>query len=60
MQTFKKDSVYTDTITFLTGYKFVEMKFLINDEFEFKKQDNRRVYFSEKDTTIYKAVFDAK
>ena len=56
----KKDSIYTASATFVTGYKFIEAKFLVNDEFELKEQDNRKVYFSDKDTTVYKAVFDVK
>jgi hypothetical protein len=31
---------------------------MVNDEFELKGKDNRRINFSEKDTTYYKAVFD--
>jgi len=41
-----------------TGYKFTEVKFTVNDEFELKGKDNRRINFSEKDTTYYKAFFD--
>lgn len=54
----KKDTTYTLTTTFLTGYKFVEVKFTVNDQFELKEKDNRRIYFSDKDTTVYKATFD--
>ena len=60
MKIMQPDSMYTTTLTFITGYKFVEMKFMVNDEFELKNKDNRRVYFSDKDITIYKAVFDKK
>ncbi len=56
----KKDSLYTITKTYETGYKFVETKFTVNGEFELKDKDNRRVYFSAKDTTVYKAVFNEK
>jgi hypothetical protein len=53
-----KDSVYTAVITTLTGYKFAEIKFTVNGEFELKDKPNRRVAFSEKDTTKYLAIFD--
>lgn len=53
-----KDSLYTATITAVTGYKFAEIKFTVNGDFELKEQPNRRVVFSDKDTTYYNAVFD--
>lgn len=58
MTAIKKDTTYTVTATFETGYKFTEVKFTVNDEFELKGKDNRRINFSEKDTTYYKAIFD--
>ncbi len=58
MTAIKKDTTYTVTTTFVTGYKFTEVKFTVNDEFELKGKDNRRINFSEKDITYYKAVFD--
>ena len=58
MKVVKKDSLYTITKTFETGYKFVEIKFTVNGEFEFKDQDNRRVYFSDKDTTFCTTKFN--
>ena len=54
----KKDSLFQITITGETGYKFTEVKFVVNDTFEFKDKENRRVIFSEKDTTFYKAKFN--
>jgi hypothetical protein len=54
-----KDSVYTATATTITGYKFAEIKFTINGEFELKQQPNRRLVFSSGDTTYYNAVFDS-
>lgn len=54
-----KDSLYTATITAVTGYKFAEIKFTVNGDFELKEQPNRRVIFSDKDTTYYNAVFDS-
>lgn len=58
MTPIKQDSLYTATVTFLTGYKFTEVKFVVNDEFELKDKDNRRVEYSDSDTTMYHAVFD--
>lgn len=53
-----KDSIYTASATVVTGYKFAEIKFVVNGEFELKDKPNRRVVFSTKDTTYYNAVFD--
>ncbi len=53
-----KDSLYTATITAVTAYKFAEIKFTVNGDFELKEQPNRRVVFSDKDTTYYNAVFN--
>ncbi|MCZ8197897.1 MAG: hypothetical protein O9267_09850 [Flavobacterium sp.] len=58
MKEIKKDSLYQITITGETGYKFTEVKFVVNDTFEFQNEDNRRVLFSEKDTTFYNAKFN--
>ncbi len=58
MTPIKQDSLYTATVTFLTGYKFTEVKFVVNDEFELKDKDNRRVEYSSSDKTLYNAVFD--
>ena len=55
-----KDSLYTLTATVLTGYKFAEIKFTVNGEFELKEQPNRRLVFSNKDTTYYNAVFNVE
>jgi hypothetical protein len=54
------DSLYQVTTTFDTGYKFTEVKFVVNDTFEFQNQDNRRVHFSDKDTTFFKAKFNKR
>ena len=59
MKTVVKDSLYTATITAVTGYKFAEIKFTVNGDFELKGQPNRRVIFSNKDTTYYNAVFNS-
>ena len=53
-----KDSLYKITINYDTGYKFVEVKFVVNDAFELKEQDNRRVYFEPKGITVYRAEFN--
>lgn len=60
MTPIKQDSLYTVTVTFLTGYKFTEVKFVVNDEFELKDKDNRRIEYSSSDTTMYHAVFDVQ
>ena len=54
-----KDSLYTATITAVTGYKIAEIKFTVNGDFELKEKPNRRVVFSDKDTTYYNAIFDS-
>jgi putative oxidoreductase len=54
-----KDSLYSATVTAVTGYKFEEIKFTVNGDFELKEQPDRRVVFSDKDTTYYHAVFDS-
>ncbi|WP_310558226.1 hypothetical protein [Flavobacterium sp.] len=60
MKALKKDSVYEITTTFETGYQFTEVKFVVNDNFEFQNEDNRRVVFSEKDTTYFTAKFNKR
>lgn len=58
MQPIVKDSLYTATITTVTGYLFTEVKFTINGTLELKDAGNRKVVFSKGDTTIYKSVFN--
>ncbi|GGD66528.1 hypothetical protein GCM10011514_33170 [Emticicia aquatilis] len=58
MKAIKQDSLYSVTVTFLTGYKFTEVKFVVNDEFELQEKDNRRVIFNENGKTIYETTFD--
>ena len=60
MKEIKKDSLYQIIITGETGYKFTEVKFVVNDTFEFQNEDNRRVDFSEKDTTFYNTKFNKR
>lgn len=59
MKALVKDSLYTASITAVTGYKFAEIKFTVNGDVELKEQPNRRVVFSDKDTTYYNAIFDS-
>ncbi len=58
MKEIVKDSLYQCSLEVNTGYLFGEFKFTVNGEFELQTADNRRVYFSDKDTTFYQAVFD--
>lgn len=59
MVALKKDTSYTATVTFLTGYQFTEVKFVINDQFELKDQPNRRITFAKGDTTVFEAAFNS-
>jgi hypothetical protein len=54
-----KDSLYRAVVSTVTGYKFAEVKFTVNGQFELNEQPNRRIELSEKDTTYYNAVFDS-
>ncbi len=58
MKELVKDSLYTATVTAVTGYKFAEIKFTVNGDFELKEKPNRRVQFDDGDTTFYNATFD--
>lgn len=60
MKEIEKDSLFQITITGETGYKFTEVKFVVNDTFELQNEDNRRILFSEKDTTFFKAKFNKR
>lgn len=53
-----KDSLYTVTFSLVTGYKFTEAKFTVNGQFELNEKGNRKIIFSNSDTTIYEAKFD--
>lgn len=53
-----KDTLYTATFSLVTGYKFTEAKFTVNGQYELNNQENRKIFFSDKDTTIYQAKFD--
>lgn len=52
------DSLYSVTVTGKTPYKFVEVKFTINGEFELIDKPNRKIWFSDSDTTFYYATFN--
>ncbi len=53
-----KDSLYTLTKTVYTAYSFTDIKFTVNGKFELENQPNRRLLFSNMDTTFYYAVFN--
>ncbi len=54
-----KDSIYAVDVTFVTGYLGAEVKFVVNGEFEFQNQENRRIPFDlTKDTTMYYAIYN--
>ena len=59
MKTVVKDSLYKATVTFITGYKFTEVKFVVNDRIEHQDKNNRKINFTATDTTIYNAKFDS-
>jgi hypothetical protein len=54
----KPDSLYQATVTYKTGYKYTEAKFVLNGEFELQDKPNRRIEFSTSDTTFYEATFN--
>lgn len=59
MKAAANDSIYTATITFVTGYKHSMVKFTVNNEFELANENNRKVEFTDgSDTTYYSAVFN--
>ena len=55
-----KDSLYTVTIVGETGYLFTELKFVVNGQFEFENQENRKLVFDESGKTKYFAKFNLK
>jgi hypothetical protein len=58
MKELVKDSLYEATLTAVTGYKFAEVKFTVNGEYELKEKPNRRIVFAAGDTTFYNATFN--
>lgn len=55
----QEDTLYTATFSLVTGYTFTEVKFTVNGQFELTEADNRKITFSNTDTTVYEAWFDA-
>jgi len=55
-----KDSLYQTVISAETGYLFTEIKFTVNNQFEFENKPNRIVNFDKGDTTFYHAVFNSE
>ncbi|CAN5509588.1 hypothetical protein BH11BAC3_BH11BAC3_23570 [soil metagenome] len=56
----KKDTLYEATFSLITGYKFTEVKFSINGQLELNEKANRKIMFSNSDTTIYNATFNVE
>ncbi|RXR21117.1 hypothetical protein EQG63_04025 [Flavobacterium amnicola] len=56
----EKDSLYQAIITGDMAYKFTEVKFVVNDTLELQNEENRRVVFSEKDTTFFNAKYNKR
>ena len=56
----KKDTLYEAYFSLITGYKFTEAKFIVNGQFELNEKPNRKIMFSEKDTTVYEAKFNVE
>ncbi|MGL2966288.1 hypothetical protein [Flavobacterium sp. XGLA_31] len=58
MQPALNGKIYRAFVTYNTGYKFTEVKFVVNDSFELSNSENRRIIFSEIDTTVYNAKYN--
>lgn len=58
LKTIKQDSLYQAIITYKTGYKFTEAKFVVDGEFELQNEPNRRIQFTDTDNTYYKATYN--
>ena len=52
------DSLYSVEVTSVTGYKFIDVKFVVNGEIELQDQPNRRIDFNENGIANYKAIFN--
>lgn len=52
------NALYKTSFQVVTGYRFGEIKFTRNGEFELKGQPNRRVYFDDADSTVYHAIYN--
>lgn len=53
-----EDNLYKVKITYTTGYKFTEVKFTVNGEYELQNMPNRRVDFNDSRITSYNATFN--
>ena len=53
-----KDSLYQATITYKTGYRFTQVKFLVNNQMELDGQENRKVVFDSAGTTLIRARYN--
>lgn len=53
-----KDTLYAATFSLVTGYRFTAAKFTVNGQFELNEKDNRKIVFSDRDTTVYEAKFE--
>lgn len=61
MQLVEKGKMYRAVVTYQTGFRCTEVKFVVNDTFELAQQDNRKIYFRPiRDTTYYQAIFDRR
>lgn len=58
LQPIVKDSLYRATVTYQTGYRFTQVKFLVNDQMELNGQDNRQVFFADGGNTVIRARYD--
>lgn len=58
MEAIVKDSIYKITVVSNTGRICNEFKFSINNKLELQDNNNRKLYFSEKDTTFYNSKFN--
>jgi hypothetical protein len=52
------DGTYRAVVTYRTGYKVTEVKFVVNGTFELAELPNRRVLLAEGDTTYYEGTFN--
>lgn len=60
MEVLKKDSLYTITLTGKTGYRFTEVKFVVNGDFELQEKPNRKIIFDSSRKTVYQAKFNVQ
>lgn len=58
LQPIVKDSLYQATVTYKTGYRFTQVKFLVNNQIELEGQDNRKVFFDTGGATLVLARYN--